>query len=118
MRSVALLALTMFATGETLQARACDANTQEPTPAVTPQFANNLFVGTLRGTHLLRLRVDPASRRITGQERLLEGQGQFGRIRDVMSGPDGLLYFCTNNRDGRGNPVMGDDRIARLVPAP
>jgi len=78
------------------------------------QFANNLFVGTLRGTHLLRLRVDPVSRRITGQERLLEGQ--YGRVRDVVSGPDGLLYFCTNNRDGRGSPVMGDDRIARLVP--
>jgi glucose/arabinose dehydrogenase len=79
------------------------------------QFANNLFVGTLRGTHLLRLRVDPASRRIVGQERLLEGQ--FGRIRDVGSGPDGYLYFCTNNRDGRGSPASGDDRIARLVPA-
>src|SRR5215510_14538786 len=36
MRSVTLLALTMFATGETLQARACDTKTQEPTPAVTP----------------------------------------------------------------------------------
>ena len=81
-----------------------------------PQFANNLFVGTLRGTHLLRLRLDPTvPRRIVAQERLLEGQ--FGRIRDVVSGPDGLLYFCTNNRDGRGSPVMGDDRIARLVPA-
>jgi len=79
------------------------------------QFANNLFVGTLRGTHLLRLRVDPGARRIVGQERLLEGQ--FGRIRDVTSGPDGYLYFCTNNRDGRGSPVSGDDRIARLVPA-
>jgi glucose/arabinose dehydrogenase len=81
-----------------------------------PQFANNLFVGTLRGTHLLRLRLDPTvPRRIVAQERLLEGQ--FGRIRDVVSGLDGLLYFCTNNRDGRGSPVMGDDRIARLVPA-
>ena len=80
------------------------------------QFANNFFVGTLRGTHLLRLRVDPAvARRIVAQERLLDGQ--FGRIRDVVSGPDGYLYFCTNNRDGRGNPVTGDDRIARLVPA-
>ena len=79
------------------------------------QFANNLFVGTLRGTHLLRLRLDPATpRRIVTQERLLDGQ--FGRIRDVLSGPDGYLYFCTNNRDGRGNPVSGDDRIARLVP--
>ena len=79
------------------------------------QFANNLFVGALRGTHLLRLRVDSASRRITAQERLLEGQS--GRIRDVVSAPDGYLYFATNNRDGRGSPVTGDDRIARLVPA-
>jgi len=80
-----------------------------------PQFANNLFVATLRGTHLLRVRLDPAApRRIAGQERLLDGQ--FGRIRDVVSPADGYLYFCTNNRDGRGNPGAGDDRIARLVP--
>ena len=80
-----------------------------------PQFANNLFVGTLRGTHLLRLKVDSASRRILSQERLLDGQ--FGRLRDVVTGPDGFLYFCTNNRDGRGSPASDDDRIARLVPA-
>ena len=97
------------------------------TPAIAPsgasfyrgqrfaQFAGNLFVGTLRGTHLLRLRLDAPSRQIVGQERLLDGQ--FGRIRDVISGPDGYLYFCTNNRDGRGTPVSGDDRIVRLVPA-
>lgn len=80
-----------------------------------PQFANNLFVGTLRGTLLLRLRIDAASRRLLGQERLLEGQ--FGRIRDVVTGPDGALYFCTNNRDGRGTPTSDDDRVVRLVPA-
>lgn len=80
-----------------------------------PQFINNLFIATLRGTLLLRIRIDPASRRITGQERLLEGK--YGRIRDVVSGPDGYLYFCTNNRDGRGNPTSDDDRIVRLVPA-
>jgi glucose/arabinose dehydrogenase len=80
-----------------------------------PQFANNLFVATLRGTHLLRLTVDTGSRRVTGQERLLEDT--FGRLRDVISGPDGSLYFCTNNRDGRGNPVAADDRVLRLVPA-
>jgi glucose/arabinose dehydrogenase len=80
-----------------------------------PQFANNLFVATLRGTLLLRLRIDPSARRLIGQERLLEGQ--FGRIRDVVTGPDGYVYFCTNNRDGRGDPTSDDDRIARLVPA-
>jgi len=80
-----------------------------------PQFANSLFVATLRGTLLLRLRIDPSARRLIGQERLLEGQ--FGHIRDVVTGPDGYVYFCTNNRDGRGDPTSDDDRIARLVPA-
>ena len=79
-------------------------------------FAGNLFVATLRGTHLLRLIIDPASpRRIASQERLLEGT--YGRIRDVVSGPDGYLYLCTNNRDGRGTPSATDDRLLRIVPA-
>ncbi len=80
-----------------------------------PQFVNNFFVATLRGMHLLRLTVDPSTRRVTAQERLLEGT--FGRLRDVVFGPDGYLYFCTNNRDGRGNPMSGDDRVLRIVPA-
>jgi glucose/arabinose dehydrogenase len=80
-----------------------------------PRFVNNLFVATLRGTHLLRLVIDPSLRRITSQERLLDGR--FGRIRDVINGPDGALYLCTNNRDGRGSPTAADDRILRLVPA-
>jgi glucose/arabinose dehydrogenase len=80
-----------------------------------PAFANNLFVATLRGTHLLRLTIDGTSNRITTQERLLDGT--YGRLRDVVSGPDGYLYFCTNNRDGRGSPMAGDDRILRIVPA-
>ena len=80
-----------------------------------PQFANDFFVATLRGTHLLRLTVDTSARRVTAQERLLEGT--YGRLRDVVSGPDGYLYFCTNNRDGRGTPMSGDDRVLRIVPA-
>ena len=75
-------------------------------------FVNNLFVGTLRGSHILRLRIDGSERRIAAQERLLEGQ--FGRIRDVVTGPDGFLYFATSN--GRGATAT-DDRIARIVPA-
>jgi aldose sugar dehydrogenase len=80
-----------------------------------PQFGSNFFIATLRGTHLLRLTVDASTRRVTAQERLLEGT--FGRLRDVVSGPDGYLYFCTNNRDGRGTPMSGDDRVLRIVPA-
>jgi glucose/arabinose dehydrogenase len=76
-------------------------------------FIDNLFVATLRGSHLLRLRVDGPGRRIVSQERLLENE--YGRIRDVVSGPDGFLYFATSN--GRGGSTTTDDRIARIVPA-
>lgn len=80
-----------------------------------PLFSNDLFVGTLVGQHLLRLHLDTTERRIQFQERLLAGR--FGRIRDVVTGPDGYLYLCTSNRDGRGSPDATDDRILRLVPA-
>jgi aldose sugar dehydrogenase len=80
-----------------------------------PAFRNDLFVATLRGQALLRIRLDPANpRRVQSIERLLENR--FGRLRDVVSGPDGHLYVATNNRDGRGAPVAEDDRILRLVP--
>jgi len=80
-----------------------------------PAFRNDLFVATLRGQALLRVRLDPANlRRVQSIERLLNGR--FGRLRDVVSGPDGFLYIATNNRDGRGVPASDDDRILRLVP--
>jgi glucose/arabinose dehydrogenase len=44
-------------------------------------------------------------------------EGAYGRLRDAVMGPDGHLYFVTNNRDGRGTPAQGDDRILRIAPA-
>jgi hypothetical protein len=34
----------------------------------------------------------------------------------VVEGPDGALYALTSNRDGRGAPRDGDDRILRIAP--
>ena len=86
------------------------------TGAAFPTFRNDLFIGTLAGRHIHRIRFDPSdSRRVIADERLLERR--FGRIRDVVTGPDGALYFCTSNRDGRGTPTAQDDVIARIVPA-
>lgn len=79
---------------------------------VFPQFRENLFFGNLRGQCIIRVRLD--GRRVTGQERLLEGE--YGRIREVAEAPDGAIYFTTSNRDGRGQPAHDDDRILRLVP--
>jgi aldose sugar dehydrogenase len=77
-------------------------------------FRHNLFVAALAGQLLLRVRLDPNDpTRVVGTERLLAGR--FGRIRDVVSGPDGALYFCTSNRDGRTTPVAADDRIVKIV---
>lgn len=87
------------------------------TGTVIASFTNNVFVAALRGEHLLRVQFDPADpRRITTTERLVNGR--YGRLRDVVSAPDGRLYFCTSNRDGRGAPVATDDRIFRIVPTP
>ena len=77
-------------------------------------FRNELFVGALAGQLLLRVRFDPNdATRIASTERLLAGR--FGRIRDVATGPDGALYFCTSNRDGRATPASTDDRIVKIV---
>jgi glucose/arabinose dehydrogenase len=77
-----------------------------------PSFKGNFFFGCLRGEAMVRVVLD--GRRVVGQEQLVT---QYGRIRDVAEGPDGLLYFSTSNRDGRGKPTSDDDRILRLVPA-
>ena len=39
---------------------------------------------------------------------------EFGRIRDVVPGPDGTLWFMTNNTDGRGSPGDNDDQLWQL----
>lgn len=67
-----------------------------------PDWKGSLFIGALRGQALVRLTVD--GRRITAEQRLLEGQA---RIRDVRQGPDGWLYVLT---DGAGGQVL------RLLP--
>ena len=78
-------------------------------------WSGNLFFASLRGQHLHRVVLgDSSSRVVLSEERLFEGT--YGRLRDVAQGPDGYLYFCTNNRDGRGNPTAEDDRILRIVP--
>ncbi|MDB5034908.1 MAG: PQQ-dependent sugar dehydrogenase [Chlorobi bacterium] len=77
-----------------------------------PAFKNNLFFAGLVGECLMRVELN--GRTVVKQEKLLHGT--YGRIRDVITGPDGAIYFCTSNRDGRGSPAANDDRVLKLVP--
>lgn len=43
-------------------------------------------------------------------------KGEFGRIREVILGPDNMLYITTSNKDGRGVPGDMDDKVIRVNP--
>jgi glucose/arabinose dehydrogenase len=72
----------------------------------------SLLFATLRGTHLHRVVFGPDGRSVAFEERLLENE--FGRLRDVFELPSGQLLVLTSNRDARGRPVAGDDRLILL----
>ena len=67
-----------------------------------PRWKNNLFVTALAQEELRRLVL--AGDRVVEQEVIFKN---IGRVRDVVAGPDGLLYVVLNK----------PDRVVRLVPA-
>ena len=74
-----------------------------------------LFLAELKGTSLRRFVIDAADpNRVNAQEIVFGGAG---RLRDAEAGPDGCLYVLTNNRDSRGTPGAGDDKIVKLCPS-
>ncbi len=79
-----------------------------------PQWDEKYFVATLRGSHLHMINFDLENNSVTSHEKLF--QDEFGRLRDVQTGPDGFLYILTSNQDGRGIPKVNDDKILRIVP--
>ena len=75
-------------------------------------WTGSYLVAALRGRALHRLVF--AGTDVVDEQVLFDGT--YGRLRAVVEGPDGALYVTTSNRDGRGDPVRGDDRILRVVP--
>jgi glucose/arabinose dehydrogenase len=75
-------------------------------------WTGSFLIACLRGTQVRRLALEGGE--VTADEALLEGR--LGRLRTVVEAPDGGLYALTSNRDGRGSPSDGDDRIVRIVP--
>jgi len=76
-------------------------------------FRGGLYVAGLRGEALVRLELQGGrgSFWVSRVETAISG---LGRLREVQVGPDGALYVTTSNRDGRGRPRPGDDKVLRL----
>jgi glucose/arabinose dehydrogenase len=77
-----------------------------------PEWKGSLIVGTLRSEHLLRIALTPDGKTALRHERYLSGK--YGRLREVVMGPDGHLYVTTSNCDGRGDCPAEKDRILRI----
>jgi len=80
-------------------------------PAGLEFFQNSLFFGGLKGESLYEAIL--TDNKLTIKDHFKK---EFGRIRDVVLGPDNQLYITTSNRDGRGIPALPDDRIIRINP--
>ena len=89
-------------------------------PAGMTFFRGSLYVASLRGEALIRIalkRLDKEYEAVS-IERLYardRDNGRYGRIREVVTGPDNNLYILTSNRDGRGDRGKGDDKILKLT---
>lgn len=79
-----------------------------------PEWKNSLMIATLRSEHLQRVVFNPRSpQQVERHEVYL--QGQQGRLRDAVMGPDGELYVTTSNCDGRGSCPPEGDKILRIT---
>ena len=80
--------------------------TSEASPSGLAFTRGTFFLASLRGERVWAIYADD------GQTHSQDWfTGEFGRIRDVIPGDDGTLWFLTNNTDGRGEPAEGDDRL-------
>ena len=79
-----------------------------------PTFTNSFFFGGLEGQGIFRVVFAPDNPAVISQVEKLNLS--VGRVRDLVEGPDGSIYFTTSNRDGRGQVQPGDDKIYRLTP--
>jgi glucose/arabinose dehydrogenase len=85
--------------------------TEDASPSGLAFARGSLWAGALNGERLWEVPVTASG---TGKP---QGWfvGDYGRLRTVVRAPDGNLWVTTSNRDGRGQPAPGDDRILEIA---
>ncbi|MDJ0347726.1 PQQ-dependent sugar dehydrogenase [Cryobacterium sp. PH29-G1] len=106
--------------GQAGDARFIDPEQQWSTADASPSglviVSDTIFLASLRGSRLWSIPITSGS---TGGDSSTGAPtawfvNRYGRLRDVVSGPAGTLWFVSNNTDGRGSPVAGDDRLYQV----
>ncbi|MFC5186219.1 PQQ-dependent sugar dehydrogenase [Actinomadura harenae] len=79
----------------------------EASPSGLAYAKGSLWAGALRGTRLWQIPLKNGK----VSTPIAYFNGTYGRLRAVVRSPDGDLWVTTSNKDGRGTPRDGDDRI-------
>lgn len=83
----------------------------EASPSGMAHARGRLWLASLRGERLWRIDLGDDG---GAHSPVAFFTGDYGRLRTVVVAPDGSLWMTTSNRDGRGRPAPGDDRIVRV----
>jgi glucose/arabinose dehydrogenase len=86
-------------------------HTSDASPSGLAFWQGELWMAALRGTRLWEIPLDGTD---TGKP-VGHFEGDYGRLRTVVVATDGSLLLTSSNRDGRGEPKAGDDKIFRIT---
>ena len=79
---------------------------------VIPHWQHTILMTSLKASKLVSLKLSTDGLSVVSTEQWFDGY--WGRLRDVCVSPDGKIYLAVSNRDGRGTPRPGDDRIIEI----
>ncbi|WP_189937491.1 PQQ-dependent sugar dehydrogenase [Streptomyces aurantiogriseus] len=85
--------------------------TDEASPSGIAHAEGSIWMAGLKGKRLWRIPLKGTEASADPQAFL---DGEYGRLRTVVSAGGNKLWLTTSNTDGRGTPKEGDDRILEL----
>ena len=88
--------------------------TDDASPSGIAFWQGSIWMAGLRGERLWQIPLTGATDGAPTGEPVAHLAGDYGRLRTVLTAPDGSLWVSTSNTDGRGDVRDGDDLLLRL----